>query len=192
MEELLLPERLILQLIDYEEGQLKSKLEKIAGIKVYKYQNNNDYLSSVIDGEIYFSSPVNFNDILDCNLELSEEKINRSNIKKPLSEIIRRFHYGYYKNESDQDKYNYDWEDIVYEIKHRNKIFCLTEHSPLSFKSHQMWGLYAGTGTGFVAEYDLKDLLYSLMTDIHAYNSNLLEIDEFGVVNKNEYFIEVQ
>lgn len=189
MEKLLLPERL--NLTNEKDDELRNKLEKLKGVKVYKYQNNNDYLANVIDGEVYFSSPVNFNDILDCNLELSQEKIDRSNIYKLLSDKTKNYRCN--NSDNDNTQGNYNFEDIVYEIKHRNKILCLTEHNPLSFSSHQMWGLYAGTGAGFVAEYDLKDLLFSLLADVdYTYNVDRMEINEFDLVNKHEYNIEVQ
>lgn len=161
------------------------------GIKVYKYMPNNDHLCEIIAGQLYFSTPKMFNDILDSKIRISEDRI------KSLDELSSDYkRLWYYPNEkptvnSESFKATLTGNDVIHEVNNKNGILCLSELNPLCLNSHHMWGLYGGIGKGFVAEYSLHDLCNGLYTELVAFNQNEATLKD-GFNRLSEFDVQAQ
>ena len=105
---------------------------------------------SLINGDLFLSSPSQFNDPLDAWWFLDYDKI-----------IDQRFGRAGRANPYDRDvlrelRQTYD-EDIAWPQQNNAFVFCLSE-TPYS---NPMWGNYADNHHGFCIEYDVEKLLES-------------------------------
>lgn len=179
-----LPERII---INGGSRPNQGALEKRAGVKVYKYMSSNEYLPNIISGELYFSKSADFNDILDVKIQLDEKDIDNLELDSPLSEYKRRWNYP---NEIKGNR-PLTWKDLIYEYNNSSGILCLSELDPCSTQSHHMWGLYGGRGKGFVAAYNLIDIIEKLNSEVDMDDSNTITLQN-GFNCITEFVIEAQ
>ena len=118
---------------------------KKAIIPLFRYRNFNQYsLSDLINDEITFSTPDNFNDPYDCSVVYD-------------SNVIKEIQDNFYKktNFYIQKQYIYEFIELIKNFtKNINGIVCLSE----TITNELMWAHYASCGKGFALEYEYNDL----------------------------------
>lgn len=141
----------------FKKEKDKIGLERFPDILYKYYSYNTMYNENRLRGELFFSSPIHFNDVFDAQHEIinNSDKINVRDAINRLKEI------GFdnpedvlktLRNGSEQSK-----DKCKMEVRHRQiehvGILCLT-NSPLNLL---MWAYY-GNNEGYCIEYDMSKL----------------------------------
>lgn len=141
--------------------------------KLFKYYKYDDKLNRKrLSGEVYLSSPLDFNDPCDCRVQ-PENNIDKLKGKKEdwLIGKIRELGYDCEESKKLEEDLKRKDENALKSVytKQLEKagILCLTS----SYKDTQMWGYYADN-TGICIEYDTEKFVKKLL---------------FGVVNSMGY-----
>lgn len=141
--------------------------------KLFKYYKYDDKLNRKrLSGEVYLSSPLDFNDPCDCRVQ-PENNIDKLKGKKEdwLIGKIRELGYDCEESEKLEEDLKRKDENALKSVhtKQLEKagILCLTS----SYKDTQMWGYYADN-TGICIEYDTEKFVKKLL---------------FGVVDSMDY-----
>ena len=147
----------------------KSGLERFPNSLYKYYAYNATFNENRLRGELFFSSPMRFNDVFDAQHEV----INNSNEIGYRTAITRLKEIGFNNPESILEKLrNKDTGDEYKMIVRRKQIenvgiLCLT-NSPLNLL---MWAYY-GNNEGYCIEYDISKLRESIATKLEGLNLN--------------------
>ena len=134
--------------------------------------NEQKKLDSIKNNQIYASFPNNFNDIFDAQLRCSIA------IKQHLSVKYK------------SGEQNCPFIDYYQDFFSAANICCFSTLDPLSFDSHNMWGLYADSGSGISLQYNLDQLIAFISQNIPESIDNFrkaLDIPEIEKVNPSIY-----
>lgn len=131
--------------------------------RLFKYYKYDDKLNRKrLKGEVYLSSPLDFNDPCDCRVR---PKNNAGELGKKESDWLkfkmRELGYDEKKSGEYADSLKRD-DSVLDEVYHRQLervgILCLT----FSFSDAQMWGYYADN-TGICIEYNTEAFVKQLL-----------------------------
>ena len=138
---------------------------------LYKYRNwtNDDHKRMITRNEIYFSSPVHFNDPYDCRIPVRFDKLTRDQHIEFAKPVIRKHRPNLNEIEISQlaQKIVDDGikkDPLLFE-KHRAMILKKWETDfgictmTTKFNNIVMWSHYAGKHKGFVVGFNYQ-LLY--------------------------------
>ena len=104
---------------------------------------------------MWYSAPINFNDVFDCDIAIDEKKVFEEALKlfpdkrgvRPGSKIWKDFR----KTMKQQLK---DLQSKIVELRNTTGVSCLTEADD----SLLMWAHYANNHRGICVEYDLMEI----------------------------------
>lgn len=135
-------------------------------------QKKEKRLQDKLQGEVYFSSPLDFNDILGSQLES-----NYNNNDIDTNRFILKLRELFYKEIEETginliDEYirNFDKikngnKEIIENLRKKQLentgILCFTDNNT----NATMWGYYADN-TGICIEYDTRNLIFDIVTDL--------------------------
>lgn len=157
------------KLFKREKG--KNGLERFPNSLYKYYAYNTMYNKNRLRGELFFSSPIHFNDVFDAQHEI----INNSDKIKTRDAINRLKEIGF-DNPEDVLKTLRDGDErskdkCKMEVRRRQiehvGILCLT-NSPLNIL---MWAYY-GNNEGYCIEYDISKLRDSIEVKLEELNLN--------------------
>ncbi|MCC4121073.1 hypothetical protein [Lactococcus lactis] len=131
--------------------------------------SRDSILEGRLKGNVYFSTPLNFNDLIDSQLKVQNnfQKMDPIKLKLKLKEL-------YYRGEELSDEEIEQKENILSMNSNNEKllkklhqkqlentgILCFTK----SCTNANMWGYYANNN-GFCVEYDTTHLIYDIILD---------------------------
>lgn len=144
--------------IVYNEDEIKKvcpylpkRLIKFSGTETYR-------IETLKRGELWGSSPLQFNDPFDCRLNIDCEKFIKEELENPLFNLLPKTKETLSQItkplEVNQAKQN---NDNMYRLR----VACFSETDNLY--SLRMWGHYAHNHKGFCAEYDYTDMCQKCM-----------------------------
>lgn len=145
-------------------------------VTVYKFRDwTNNYHKKILDGEIFFSSPLDFNDPFDCNISIDYS--NLQNNHELQLKFFNSFVDRHNKNFTHQQKlaevnrlitegrFN-DPVWIEWQAKTTRRqlgqdlgVFCLTR----SKDNILLWSHYANSHRGFCVGFESKQLFYECL-----------------------------
>ncbi|MDD4778948.1 MAG: DUF2971 domain-containing protein [Fermentimonas sp.] len=155
---------------------VKKMIHKGIPSEVFKYMRIDDYLFNTLEkGELWFSSPLNFNDPFDCQLNdqtewtLSEmvEYLNSINIPKDKMDL---FLSEYHSPELFSQYFTKQMKSIISTMG----VTCFT----ISPKNMIMWSHYGNSHTGVCLKFDMrKDLDFFKQSFMVDYSSDYPKYD---------------
>lgn len=176
------------RIVKYIIGHIVNRLEKkekkdLTNMpdRLFKYYKYDDKLNRKrLNGEVYLSSPLDFNDPSDCRV-LPKNNVNEFAYCEDGWLIGKMLEIGYDMDKSeDLARSLTEGDDDLKEVHHRQLekvgILCLTS----SFEDAQMWGYYADN-TGYCIEYDTKTFVKRLLlgfTNVMDYSLTKLLYDK--------------
>ncbi len=127
---------------------------------IYKYYSVDPLnLDAIKNNKMWYSAPVRFNDVFDCDLLIDKDAIEDSFIKQyPGIRKIRPGSPAWLKFQDVFDKSLIDLKSKVEAIREELGITCLSE----SYDSLLMWAHYASNHSGMCIEYDLIKIFKEL------------------------------
>ena len=164
--------------IKYQDGLYTKLQEDAACLKKYdrqkydrqKHENLYKWFSlqkvadkkivTICDNSVYLPSPIEFNDIFDTQIHISE-----SNLDTLCGD-----------NKNAQHFFKILFTIINYQT--RSCSFSLNDSCKLS--SNAMWGLYGDLGSGFALSYDIKDVLLCLYKNHIKIENGLTSLTKDG------------
>lgn len=178
-----------------EKQQLLDDVEELPQTLYKYYKPNTDYDKKRLLGELFFSSPLKFNDALDSQLKIEN---NAQFLLKENKFIDKLIELGYSETESKniEDKFRNPEDsnvkdNLVDEIykKQLEKlgILCLTTNSTNPI----MWGYYT-ENEGYCIGYDtstlLKDIVISFANNLSERLTNHLLIKKkYGQIDRDNH-----
>jgi len=127
-----------------------------APASLYKYYPDTQLcLDNIKNNKMWYSAPINFNDVFDCDIAIDEKKVFEEALKlfpdkrgvRPGSKIWKDFR----KTMKQQLK---DLQSKIVELRNTTGVSCLTEADD----SLLMWAHYANNHRGICVEYDLMEI----------------------------------
>lgn len=178
-----------------EKQQLLDDVEELPQTLYKYYKPNPDYDKKRLLGELFFSSPLKFNDALDSQLKIEN---NAQSLLKENKFIDKLIELGYTETESKniEDKFRNPKDskvidNLVDEIykKQLEKlgILCLTTNSTNPI----MWGYYT-ENEGYCLGYDtsnlLKDIVISFANNLsESLTNHLLLKKKYGEIDRDNH-----
>ncbi|ASN59349.1 hypothetical protein CG419_01340 [Latilactobacillus curvatus] len=193
----------------FTKGPAKDDVEEFPGKSFYKYsemdlgpscnecfecvdcrKKRKERMKNKLGGEVYFSSPLDFNDIIDSQLEV-ENNVNSLDEKKLYLKLKELF-YDADDNIEDisQELKKSNYSEVVQKVykKQLEKIgiLCFTVKNT----NAAMWGYYSNN-RGICIEYDTENLMYDITTNFAAQMSEsltrfLLEEKEYSKKDRDK------
>lgn len=132
---------------------------------LYKYAGINQYLySMLINSELWFSNPIDFNDPYDCNIKYNLSGINYDKVLKHLNKLNHRHQHNlsheHIKNRAKDicnspQELNDLLDNLLKESINKRGISCFSQ----SDSKLLMWSHYADSHKGVCLTFDIqKDL----------------------------------
>lgn len=154
------------------------KFNKDFPTHLYKYYTFNDYFKDILfKNEIYFSTPINFNDPFDRGIDLNFKIKNKNKLKKYLVNLVLQSkeslqgneletnaeefidnNYELFDPNIDENEKNYRLNYISF-VK-RSGVCCFSEKK----KNILMWSHYANKHRGFCVEFNFQKLNDALVS----------------------------
>lgn len=149
-----------------QENNGRNGLERFPNSLYKYYAYNTMYNENRLRGELFFSSPIHFNDVFDAQHEI----INNSGKIEYRVAIDRLKEIGF-ENPIDVLNSLHESDERKMEVRHKQiehvGILCLT-NSPLNLL---MWAYY-GNNEGYCIEYNISKLRESIETKLKDLNLN--------------------
>lgn len=144
--------------------------------EIYKYMRIDDNLLNTLEkGELWFSSPLNFNDPFDCQLNDQTEWTSSA-----ITEYLNSLKIGNDKIDLFLSKYHSPELFSEYFTKEMKRIISKMGVScfAISPKNLLMWSHYANSHTGVCLKFDMKrDLSFFNQSFMVEYSSDYLKYD---------------
>lgn len=169
--------------------------EQLKTIRLYKYRNINENTMKILTkGELYFSSPSDFNDPFECqipiNLKITEKELSKV-LKKGKNNFIKKeklmnvLNVQFNGNKSEYVKYlNKNEIKIQKDLEERKnyfKIYCLSK----SYDKILMWSHYADSHKGICIGFNFYKI-YNKQTYM-LINKTINDIDTILEIIKVKY-----
>ena len=124
-----------------------------APASLYKYfPDKEDRLNSVRNNQLWYSAPVTFNDVFDCDISIDERTIFNEALKFfPDKRVIRPGSKAWQDLRKTVNQKLRSLRDTFDELRNTMGVSCLSE----SDNSLLMWAHYANNHRGMCVEYDL-------------------------------------
>lgn len=135
--------------------------ECYAPASLYKYYSDSPRnLENVKNNKMWFSAPINFNDIFDCDITVDKEKVEKSILEICPSMRGVRVGSPMWKTFKAQTRTSIkSMQDTFAEMRSTMGIVCLSELDD----SLLMWAHYANNHCGMCVEYELLEFNKKLM-----------------------------
>ena len=124
---------------------------------LYKYYRDDNPLNfeAVKNNEMWYSSAINFNDVLDCDIFVDEASIFQSIVDASASiKGLKKGSPMWREFKSQSTRSTQGLRKIFEELKAKTGIACLSELDD----SLLMWSHYANNHKGFCVEYELLEI----------------------------------
>lgn len=185
---------------DNTEEDLVKSLYKYSGIDMgpnccdcYECEDcdnkRNKRIEDKLQGEVYFASPLDFNDIIDSQLEVNNNSkyFSDNELSLKLREVLSNTDVkdiSHIKNELKKPTDNDAVKQVRKEQLKKLGIACFTTDNV----NATMWGYYTNN-TGICIEYDTTNLIYDIITSFASQMSKelteLLILKKYTVKNRD-------
>lgn len=127
---------------------------------LYKYYSDNElYLNSVRNNQMWYSAPCNFNDVFDCDISIDKKKVFNEALKLfPDQRGIRQGSKMWRDFKGVINQQLRKLRDHFDELRQTTGVSCFSE----SDHSLLMWAHYANNHRGMCVEYDLLEISNTL------------------------------
>ena len=127
-----------------------------APASLYKYYSDTSLnLDSIKNNRMWYSSPIHFNDVFDCEITTDEKKLFESTLQMCPSVQNVRIGSPIWKNlKAEAKKSAKEMQDLFTRMRFGIGVSCLSE----SDDSLLMWAHYANNHRGMCVEYDLLEI----------------------------------
>lgn len=127
-----------------------------APASIYKYYSDSPRnLENVKNNKMWYSSPIHFNDVFDCEITTDEKKLFESILKMCPSVQNVRVGSPIWKNlRAEARKSTKKMQDLFVSMRSGIGVSCLSE----SDDSLLMWAHYASNHCGMCVEYELLEI----------------------------------
>ncbi len=123
---------------------------------LYKYYSDKPHnLNAVKNNKMWYSTPINFNDVFDCDITVDEKKLFESMLKMCPGVQNVRIGSPIWKNLKDEARKSAkSMHDMFMQMRSEIGIACLSEVED----SLLMWAHYANNHCGMCVEYELLEI----------------------------------
>ena len=164
-----------------------------APASLYKYYSDTKLnFETIKNNSMWYSAPCNFNDILDCNISIDDEKIFNNALNLfPNKRGVRTGSPMWKKLKEEINRGLYMLETQFNELRNTTGISCFSERED----SLLMWAHYANNHRGICVEYNLlninKELGFTAVPIIYSNDRTCFDsIESYGEKDIWEFFIE--